>query len=57
MVLVNVYAPEELQAIRIPRGRRVRDVAGKRLFALFKTGRGAWLVESYELPFSCQVDS
>lgn len=57
MVVVNVYDPEESQAIRIPRGRRVRDVAGKRLFALFKTDRGEWLVESYELPFSCQVAS
>jgi hypothetical protein len=55
MVLVNVYDPEELQAIRIPRGRRVRDVAGTNLFALFKTDRGEWLVESYELPFSCDA--
>lgn len=55
MVLFSVYDPDQSQVVKIPSGRRVRDIGGYELFAVTKGEMGEWLVESYELPFSCEV--
>ncbi len=55
MVLMDVLDPGTAMPLRVPRGRRVRDIDGERLFSLHKNAVGEWLVEVFRLPVDCDA--